>query len=154
MALTRRRALALGAAGALSALSGCTSLVRAYRVVAPTLTLPPSPLRGWDAAVREAWGSGGGMFALSPIEGGNPSVAPDATWVAEATAGTSVGPLLRGANLPIGTLASWALDAFTDTSGTLTALPMAIGQLQFYVNSVQLKAVGISAPEAWTWEDL
>ena len=154
MAATRRQALLLGAAGALGALAGCTSLARAYRVVAPTLTLPRSPLRGWDVAVRRAWASGGGMFSLGALQAGASSVVPDATWVAEAPVGSSVEPLLRSTNLPVDSLAPWAVEAFTDHMGTLTAFPMAVGQLQFYVNTERLKATGTPDLDLWTWDAL
>jgi hypothetical protein len=154
MLLTRRKILALSTAGAFSALAGCTSVARIYRVIAPTLTLPPSPLRGWDDIVRRAWGSGKGRFSLSPIEVAGPSAPPDATWVAQATPGTSVAPLLQSVNLRPGSLAPWAVDAFTDATGSLTAFPVAVGQLQFYVNGDQLKLHGITDLTQWTWAAL
>lgn len=151
---TRRAMLMLPLACAASALAGCTMAMRVFRVIAPTLTLPPSPLRGWDDLISRLWAEGGERFKLKVLSGGATGESPDATWVAEATSGASVAPLMKATNLPAGELAAWAWDAFADTSGAPTAFPIALGQLQFYVHSSALKATGIDDVPEWTWEGM
>lgn len=123
----------------------------AYRVIAPTVTLPPSPLHGWDSLISRLWSNNGERFTVKVLSSGD---SQDATWVPEAKSGGSVVALMKAGNASRGVLWDWAWDAFSDISGTPTAFPMAVGQLQFYVNTAALKAAGIADVPEWSWERL
>ena len=133
--ISRRTALWAGATVAGNMLAGCAKVSRLIQAVhPPTLTLPSPPLRGWSAAVLQAWKSSGLLFHLRfvPPSAGGESV--DADWVNGEAVDSAAAAVIKGLNIDPSLLMPTAQHAFTGPKGGLFALPVAVGEYQLLVS--------------------
>ena len=153
--ISRRLLLATAAVAAGGVLAGCGEVSRLLATIhPPTLALPSPPLLGWQAAVQQAWQRAGLKFHLTFVPQAEAGAPVDADWVSVAMAGGSVRADLTALNFNPASLTQTALRAFTAPNGDLFALPVALGEYQFYGDAARLKDLGIPDRAQWTWADM
>lgn len=153
-----RRALLCAAAVAVgSALSGCLSTRQSLTVAAGILrrklVLPSAPLFNWENTIQAALAREPQSFQIEFQQAAGHS-APQWVDIRDAWKGGDVTPVLKSLNMPTTVLSDYVIQPFLNGSGALSAFPISLGQLQFYVNSNLLNKLGLTPPPTWTWADL
>lgn len=161
-----RRAIIAAVAGGTGGLVGCAGrLPRAVggsgtplRVFAPSLDPVRHPLlQAWQrTGPRPAFGLellrgmnvvlSGGLLRREHLAVGKADV------VESPYAGlVDLDPYLRGVNFDSASLLAQAVLPFRSSCGALTALPLRLGEIQFYVNGPLLRRLRIRPPRRWTY---
>jgi len=165
--LTRRSALALGlAAAGATGLSGCARPLAA--LTPPEIIVRSAYLADAKVAsqLRAAWTSSGiaarlniaGPSYARTFEGDERSgdlldvTPPEIHNVAKRNF-LDLTPLLAAQNFPLASLLPSAVADYQEGSG-LRALPLILGEWQFYVNTPLLHHLGLAVPAQWTWMDM
>jgi ABC-type glycerol-3-phosphate transport system substrate-binding protein len=131
----------------------------------PTLVIGPLPIVGWEEAISHAWPARDMGFRLDFSVEQSRCPPMDVALVQESallgleradseiTAGF-LSSLMRSADFDPSAIWPALLAEYQDPRGNIAALPIYVGEIQFYVNSLRLKELGIQDEEQWAWEDL
>jgi len=161
--ISRRAALGL-AAGFAAALAGCSRPLPA--LAAPELVVRSEYLLQLKDRLRSQWGASGIRARLrieQPPAPGSVEAYEQSGDILDISTGEinnaakqnflDLRPLLTAQDFPLSSLLPSAVAAYAQGSA-LRALPLVLGEWQFYVNAPRLAELGVAVPARWEWQDV
>ncbi len=151
-----------GVVGTGAGLAGCAS-APAVGTKAKRMRIFSPSLYGARHALLVAWRRDGAPFPVEFVPGISVSIAnqpfasgempPPHADVVEVSQGGMVDlhPYLKGANLDLGRLLPQVVARFTAACGAVTALPVGMREVQFYVNDSLLRKLKVGRTRPWSF---